>query len=194
MDILGKINYDFMGKRKIALVLSSILILISLTSLITRGLNFGLDFTGGTVVVVQFKESVDVPQVREKLENSGYSNIVVKNFGSSKDVEITLPPQETSESADESVADEDGESDEAKLSNEILEFLQELDSSARISKADFVGSQVGEELVEQGSLALLYAIMGILIYVTIRFEWRFSLGSIAALVHDVLITAGVFSI
>ena len=194
MNILGNIKYDFMGKRKIALVLSSILIITALVSLFTRGLNFGLDFTGGTVVVVHFEHTVDVTEVRETLESSGFDNIVVKNFGSSKDVEITLPPQQGDSSDDAAIGSDDRETDEAKLSNEVLKQLLVLDAEARISKADFVGSQVGEELVEQGSLALLYAIMGILIYVTIRFEWRFSLGAIAALVHDVVITAGVFSI
>jgi preprotein translocase subunit SecF len=191
MNILQNINYDFMGKRKVALLLSSILILVALGSLFTRGLNFGLDFTGGTVVVVHFDQPIAAGDVREKLEGSGFEDIVVKNFGGSKDIEITLPPQAESTEANQS---EDEQSDEAKLSNRILEELRQIDSSARISKADFVGPQVGEELVEQGSLALLYAIIGILIYVTIRFEWRFSLGSIAALVHDVIITAGVFSI
>jgi preprotein translocase subunit SecF len=189
MEILQNIKYDFMGKRRIALVVSALLIAISLGSLFTRGLNFGLDFTGGTVVVVSFENPAEVAQVRDRLEASGLNKIVVKNFGGSKDVEITVPPQEEMAS-DDSLSG----NDEAKLSNDILEVLKELDGSARIAKADFVGSQVGDELVEQGSLALLYAIIGILIYVTIRFEWRFSLGAIAALVHDVVITAGVFSI
>ena len=189
MEILQNIKYDFMGKRRIALVVSALLITISLGSLFTRGLNFGLDFTGGTVVVVNFEQNVEVSDVRDRLEASGLEKIVVKNFGSSKDIEITVPPQEEMASEDSLSGN-----DEAKLSNDILEVLKALDGSARIAKADFVGSQVGDELVEQGSLALLYAIIGILIYVTIRFEWRFSLGAIAALVHDVVITAGVFSI
>ena len=184
MNILANIKYDFMGKRKIALFVSLILILVSLGSLFTRGLNFGLDFTGGTVVVVHFDETVAINDIRGQLEQAGYSNSVVKNFGAATDIEINLAPQENAEAG----------SDEAKLSNEILDTLKELNDTAAISKVDYVGSQVGDELVEQGSLALLYAIIGILIYVTVRFEWRFSLGSIAALVHDVVITAGVFSI
>ena len=186
MDILGKINYDFMGHRKAAMFLSLILIVIAFSSLFTRGLNFGLDFTGGTVVVVKFDQTVAITDVRSQLEAAGFENSVVKNFGSSQDIEITLPPQ--TEAADTAATDE------AKLSNDVVEELRKLESSATVSKVDFVGPQVGEELVEQGSLALLYAIIGILIYVTIRFEWRFSLGAIAALVHDVVITAGVFSL
>ncbi|WP_223787832.1 protein translocase subunit SecF [Marinicella meishanensis] len=186
MNLLANIKYDFMAHRKGALFLSLTLIVVALGSLFTRGLNFGLDFTGGTVVVVNFDQSAEVSAVRDQLETAGYQGIVVKNFGTSTDIEITLPPQSETEA-------EDGV-DEAKLSNEVVEELRLLDASAALVKVDYVGSQVGDELVEQGSLALLYAILGILIYVTIRFEWRFSLGAIAALVHDVIITAGVFSI
>ncbi|WP_154222123.1 protein translocase subunit SecF [Marinicella rhabdoformis] len=194
MNFLANIKYDFMGKRKIAMVFSLTLILLSLGALVTRGLNFGLDFTGGTVVVVHFDSSVEAPAIRDSLHQKGFADAVVKNFGSSKDIEITLPPYEVAEAdADADQAATESGSDEAKLSNEILTVLQQVDSSARISKADFVGSQVGDELVEQGSLAMLYAIIGILMYVTFRFEWRFSLGAVAALVHDVVITAGIFS-
>ena len=166
MNILHNIKYDFMGHRKMAMILSLTLILIAFGSLFTRGLNLGLDFTGGTVVVVSFDQTASITAVREELNGAGYEKLVVKNFGSSQDVEITVPPQIDSETG---VA-----IDDAMLSNNMLEVLQQLDSSAQITKADFVGSQVGDELVEQGSLAMLYAIMGILIYVTIRFEWRFS--------------------
>ena len=93
MEILQNIKYDFMGKRKVALVVSTLLIIISLASLFTRGLNFGLDFTGGTVVVVNFEKIVEVSEVRDRLEASGLDKIVVKNFGSARDVEITVPPQ-----------------------------------------------------------------------------------------------------
>lgn len=186
MKIFTNIKYDFMGHRKMALIFSSLLILIAFSSLLTRGLNFGLDFTGGTVVVINFDQKASPKDVREKLEAAGYEKLVVKNFGSSQDVEITVPPQIDAETG--------LVIDDAKLSNDMLLELKQLDQSAKITKADFVGSQVGDELIEQGSLALLYAIMGILIYVTIRFEWRFSLGAIVALVHDLIITAGVFSI
>lgn len=196
MNFLANIKFDFMGKRKIAMVFSLTLILLSLGALVTRGLNFGLDFTGGTVVVVHFDNSVEAPEIRESLHQQGFADAVVKNFGSSKDIEITLPPLEVDESQveTEQLAEDGEQSDEAKLSNEILSVLKQIDSSARISKADYVGSQVGSELVEQGSLAMLYAIIGILMYVTFRFEWRFSLGAVAALVHDVVITAGIFSV
>ncbi|WP_395374918.1 protein translocase subunit SecF [Marinicella sp. W31] len=192
MNLLGKINIDFMAKRKVAMYFSIVLIIASLSSLVVRGLNFGLDFTGGTVVVVNFKESVDIPKIRNLLAEKGQGDAAVKQFGSSTDIEIALPP------STQKPVDADGnpdESAESELSNEILDIIRN-DSGYEIDKfrVEFVGPQVGKELVEQGSLALLYAIIGILIYVTFRFEWRFSLGAVAALVHDVIITAGVFSI
>jgi len=196
MNIFGDTNYDITGKRKIAMVFSCLLILTAIIAIFIRGFNFGLDFTGGTVIVVHFDEAVELEDVRSQLEEADFGDAVVKNFGSSRDIEITLPPVETPvEDAEVSTPNQSpGGADEAKLSNKVLDTLQAYDPSARISKADFVGSQVGDELVEKGSLALLYAIFGILIYVTIRFEWRFSLGAIAALVHDVIIVAGVFAI
>ncbi len=195
MNIFGNTNYNITGKRKIAMLFSSILIITAIVAIFIRGFNFGLDFTGGTVIVVHFDEAVELEDVRTQLSDANYGDAVVKNFGSSRDIEITLPPiEEFTETATESPDSPQTGTDEAKLSNVILDILQEYDASARISKADFVGSQVGDELVEKGSLALLYAIFGILIYVTIRFEWRFSLGAIAALVHDVIIVSGVFAI
>ncbi|MCX7544691.1 protein translocase subunit SecF [Marinicella gelatinilytica] len=197
MNIFGDTNYDITGKKKIAMVFSSIMIVIAIVAIVIKGFNFGLDFTGGTVIVVHYEEAVELEDVRTQLSDAGYADAVVKNFGSSRDIEITLPPiEETTDMAVEVTENDNPQTgtDEAKLSNIILEVLQQHDASARISKADFVGSQVGDELVEKGSLALLYAIFGILVYVTIRFEWRFSLGAIVALVHDVIITAGVFAI
>jgi len=195
MNIFGNSNYDITGKRKIAMTFSSILIVVAIVAIIIRGFNFGLDFTGGTVIVVHYDEAVELEDVRTQLEEANFGDAVVKNFGSSRDIEITLPPVKTESNETEALtSDNSSGGDEAKLSNIVLDILQAHDASARISKADFVGSQVGDELVEKGSLALLYAIFGILVYVTIRFEWRFSLGAIAALVHDVIIVAGVFAI
>ena len=191
MNVLGNTKIDFMAKRKVAMVFSIVIIVASLASLVTRGLNFGLDFTGGTVVVVNFKDSVDIPKIRTLLTEKGQGDAVVKQFGSTKDIEIALPPSLTANTEGEGA----GDSADAELSNDILNIIR-ADGSYEIDKfrVEFVGPQVGKELVEQGSLALLYAIIGILIYVTFRFEWRFSLGAVAALVHDVIVTAGVFSI
>ncbi|MBL4772771.1 MAG: protein translocase subunit SecF [Alcanivoracaceae bacterium] len=180
MNLLGKIKFDFMSKRKLAMIFSITLIAISLGSIAIRGLNFGLDFTGGTAVVVNFGKNVSLNEIREVLEKNNFNDAVVQNFGSAKSVQIRLP----SKSLDDS----------SNISNQLADIILPLDSGAQIGKGDYIGSQVGEELVEKGSLAILYAIIGILLYVTMRFEWRFSVGSVVALVHDVIITVGVFSI
>ena len=180
MNLLGKTKFDFMGNRKLALIFSITLIVVSIASLAIRGLNFGLDFTGGTAVVVNFEKTIELDQVRDVLQQNGFADAVVQNFGSAKSVQIRLQ----SKSDDES----------SEISNKLADIILPLDANAEVGKGDYIGSQVGEELVEQGSLAILYAIIGILLYVTIRFEWRFSIGSVVALVHDVIITTGVFSI
>ena len=180
MNLLGKIKFDFMGKRKLAMIFSLTLIVISVGSLITRGLNFGLDFTGGTAVVVDFEKDVELDTIRDALKKSDFIEASVQNFGSSKSVQVRFQSENDAQSQ--------------QLRDQLNEIIQPIDPTATVGKGDFIGSQVGEELVDQGSLAILYAIIGILLYVTMRFEWRFSIGSVAALVHDVIITVGVFSV
>ncbi|BCX81847.1 preprotein translocase subunit SecF [Methylomarinovum caldicuralii] len=178
---LSERNFDFMGKRRIALTLSTLLILISLGSLIFQGLKLGLDFTGGTLVEVGYDKPVDLAKVRHLLAGHGFEEAAVQHFGSSREILIRLPATPDLSSAD--------------LSNRILEVLRS-DPEARpqLRRVEFVGPQVGEELTEKGGLAMLFALFGILIYVAWRFEYRFALGSIIALVHDVIITLGFFSI
>jgi preprotein translocase subunit SecF len=174
-------NIDFMGRRRVALVISVILILGSILLLATRGLNFGIDFTGGTVIEVGYPEPVALEDVREQLEAGGYGRAIVQYFGTSQDILIRLAPRE-------------GE-DTAELSTEVIRVLGAgPGTDIDLRRVEFVGPQVGEELREQGGLAMLYAMFGILIYVALRFEWRFSVGSVLALVHDVLITLGIFSL
>ncbi|VAW37591.1 Protein translocase subunit SecF [hydrothermal vent metagenome] len=180
MHLLGNINIDFMAKRKYALIFSLILITISIGSLVVRGLNFGLDFTGGTAVVVDFEKIIELKEIRKVLKDNNFADAVVQNFGSAKSIQIRLPSKSVEDSSE--------------ISNHLAEVLLPLDSGAKIGKGDYIGSQVGDELVEQGSLAILYAMIGILLYVTMRFEWRFSVGSVIALVHDIVITVGVFSV
>ncbi len=171
---------DFMGKRKLAMGFSTLLILISLGSLFTRGLNFGIDFTGGTIIEVAYPDRADLGRLREVLTDAGFPDAQVQYFGTSRDVLIRIAPQEGR--------------DRATLSDEVLQALHAADSAVEKRRVEFVGPQVGEELTEQGGLAMLYALIGILIYVTLRFEYRFSLGAVGALVHDVIITLGVFSL
>ncbi|RKZ94013.1 MAG: protein translocase subunit SecF [Gammaproteobacteria bacterium] len=174
-------NFNFMGKRKIAALFSLILIVIAIVSLVTQSLNFGIDFTGGTMIEVAYQEETDLNQIRNTLEQAGFENAIVQNFGSIHDVLIRLPVIESENMAE--------------LSNQVVAILQaEHSTPIDVRRAEFVGPQVGEELTEQGGLAMLYALIGILIYVSLRFEYRFAIGSVVALVHDVLITLGVFSL
>jgi len=179
MNFLGKTKFDFMASRKIALIFSVSLIVISIGSIVVRGLNFGLDFTGGTSVVVDFDKPVELKSIRKALEENKFIDASVQNFGSAKSVQVRF------QSLDEA--------DSTQHRDQLKEIIIPMDAGAKVGKGDFIGPQVGDELVEQGSLAILYAIIGILLYVTMRFEWRFSLGSVIALVHDVIITVGVFS-
>ena len=169
-----------MGMRKSAFLLSGILIVLSLASLAIRGLNFGIDFTGGTLIEVGYPELAELDTVRGLLDSSDFDNAVVQHFGTTQDVLIRLVPQEGMNSAE--------------ISSRVLQVLQAGGQEVQMRRIEFVGPQVGDELKEDGGLAMLYALIGILIYVTLRFESRFALGAVAALVHDVTITLGVFSI
>ncbi|WP_031432991.1 protein translocase subunit SecF [Methylomarinum vadi] len=176
-----KQEIDFLGKRKYALAFSSLLIVISVVSLIANGLTMGIDFTGGTLVEVGYKQAADLSAMRASLGEAGFGDATVQNFGTAKDVLIRLKPDENLSSAE--------------LSNRVLEAINKNSAEpAELRRVEFVGPQVGDELAEDGGLALLYSMFGILIYVAWRFEYKFSLGSVAALVHDVIITLGVFSV
>ena len=167
--------------RKPAMMLSMVLLLASIVSLATLKLNVGIDFTGGSIIEVGYEQSVELEPIREALENRGFGGAIVQHFGSASEVLIRLVPDEGK--------------DKAELSSEIIALLQDIsDSTIDVRRVDFVGPQVGEELTEDGGLAVLYALIAILIYVAFRFEYRFSLGAVAALVHDVVITLGIFSV
>ena len=174
-------EFDFMGLRKPAMLMSAILLLVSIVSLSVLKLNVGIDFTGGSVIEVGYRQSVELQPIRNALEISGFSDAIVQHFGSAKEVLIRLVPKV--------------DQDKAELSSQIIAVLNEA-SETRIDvrRVDFVGPQVGEELTEDGGLAVLYALIAILIYVSLRFEFRFSLGAVAALIHDVVITLGIFSV
>jgi preprotein translocase subunit SecF len=179
--ISTKNNIDFMRLRKPAMILSGVLMLLSLFSLFTFKLNVGIDFTGGSIIEVGYQQAVELEPIRNALENQGFGDAIVQHFGSASEVLIRLVP--------------DVEKDKAELSSEIIGLLQAAnDSAIDVRRVDFVGPQVGEELTEDGGLAVLYALIAILIYVAFRFEYRFSLGAVAALVPDVLITLGIFSV
>lgn len=177
----GRTRIDFMGRRRLALALSGVLLALSLGSLAARGLQFGIDFTGGVLVEVGYPRPVELAAVRKALAaDPAFRDVVVQHFGTARDVLIRLAPQE-------------GRSN-AEVSTRVLEVLRRVEPEVELRRVEFVGPQVGRELAEKGALAMLFALIGILIYVTLRFEWRFALGSVAALVHDVLITLGFFSL
>ncbi len=172
---------DFMGQRKQALIFSGVLLLVSLVSFGVRGLNYGIDFTGGTLIEVGYPESANLVQVRADLAVAGFPEAVVQYFGTPRDVLVRLAPR--------------GDLSKAELSSDVLRVLkQNGGDDMQLRRVEFVGPQVGEELTEQGGLAMLIALGAILVYVTLRFQWKFSLGAVAALFHDVIITIGFFSV
>ncbi len=167
---------DFVNKRKYAMIFSALLLIVSIISLGLQGLKLGIDFTGGTLIEVGYQQTADLEDIRTKLASANYSGTNVQYFGSDTEVLIQLEPQSISS---------------AKLSSSIIQMLGD---GIDVRRVEFVGPKVGEELTNDGGLALLYALIGILIYVAFRFEYSFALGSITALIHDVIITLGVFSI
>ena len=175
-----RFNFDFMGKRKIAVIFSALLVSISLVSLITKKLNFGIDFTGGTLVEVGYPETVVLDQVRTMLSATEFSDAIIQYFGSAQDILIRIAQVEGKNSAD--------------ISNEMIDILKQSGASVEIRRVEFVGPQVGKDLQEDGGLAMIYALIMIFIYIAFRFQRRFSVGAIAALVHDVTITLGFFSV
>ncbi len=175
-----KLDIDFMGKRKVALLFSCALIVLSIAAMGTRGLNLGIDFTGGTLVEVGYSDSVKLETVRQALFENGLDDAIVQHFGTTRDVLIRLPVVESAQ-------------DKSSLSTRVIRALGST-GSLEVQRVEFVGPQVGGELRDKGGLAMLYALIGILIYVALRFEWRFSLGSVAALVHDVILVVGFFAL
>ena len=169
-----------MGARNAAAVISGLMIVASIVSLAARGLNFGIDFTGGTLVEVAYDKPADLNHIRKLLANSEFQGAVVQYYGTAQDVLIRLAPKENLNSA--------------AISNRILTLLGGGDEKIDMRRIEFVGAQVGEELEEQGVIAMFIALAGILLYVALRFQFRFSLGAIGALAHDVVITIGFFSI
>jgi len=178
-----KTNIDFMGKRKIAFVMSAVLIVLSIVTLVTRDLNFGLDFTGGTLIEVSYPTAPEISDVRSNLTNAGMNDAVVQTFGAASDIVVRIP-----------LRAEEGTSD-AEISTVVLTALQQgVEGEVVMRRVEFVGPQVGDELKEQGILAVVYALIGIFLYVMIRFQWRFSVGAVTALLHDIIITMGVLAI
>ncbi|RIZ70258.1 MAG: protein translocase subunit SecF [Methylococcales bacterium] len=174
-------NINFIGNRNKAILFSSVLMLISIVSLATRGLQMGIDFTGGTLIEVGYQQAADLTVLRNTLDTQGFDDATVQNFGTTKDVLIRLKPHTDISNAD--------------LSTKVLEAINKTTAEpASVRRVEFVGPQVGDDLAEDGFLALLYSTICILIYIAWRFEWKFSTGAIIATIHDVVVTLGLFSI
>lgn len=173
------LNFDFMKLRKTAMIISAVLLLLSMASLATKGLSLGLDFTGGTLLEVSYQEPADIQKIRIQLDESGFLGSTVQHFGSETDVLIRM-----------------SEAYRDTLGAEVLEVLRTGDVASKVElrRSEFVGSQVGEELRDQGGLALLMALFVVMLYVAFRFQFKFSVGAVLALFHDVVIILGLFSI
>ena len=175
-------HIDFLGpvRRKMALAVSVLLIVISLASIATRGLEFGIDFTGGILLEVGYPEAANLESIRNHLAEAGYDDAQVQRFGADTDVLVRLPPQ-------------DGTNPD-ELRNDLRRTIAEGTTGVVLRRVEFVCPQVGKELTERGGLAMIIAMLLIFVYVMIRFQWKFAAGAVAALVHDVIITVGFFSI
>jgi preprotein translocase subunit SecF len=169
---------DFMGQRKLALAFSTVLLLVAIGSLATKQLNWGLDFTGGTLVEVHYSETADLNAIRKTMETEGYAGAVVVSFGTDKDVLIRLP---------QGYSDQQG----AQL---LAQLQQAYSGEVELRRIEFVGPQVGDELREQGGLAMLLALGLVMLYIAFRFQFKFAVGAVVALIHDVILVLGFFSV
>ena len=174
-----KLALNFMGRARHAMVLSGSLLVLSIGSLLFQGLNLGVDFEGGTLIEVGYPAPVELDEIRGQLEAAGFDRAVVQHFGSAQDVLVRIKPDDRPQS---------------ELSNQVLETLRGESQELQLRRVEYVGPQVGEELRDDGGLAMLYALGLILIYVALRFEYRFSFGAVIALIHDVILTIGFFSL
>jgi preprotein translocase subunit SecF len=198
-------NIDFLGWRKISLTISLVLIIVSLGAIFTRGLNYGLDFTGGVLVEAEYKDPVETADVRAALEAAGLGDALVQSIGGSREVAIRLQVGKASSAEAGKVSDADAGKAAAatgadarkksdQLAVDVLTALKAKRQDVSIKRTDFVGPQVGEELKSDGVTAVLFVIIGIMIYIGIRFEWRFAIAAIASEFHDTILTVGFYAL
>jgi preprotein translocase subunit SecF len=167
--------FNFMGYARFAGIFSILLIVISLASLATRGLNFGLDFTGGTAIELAYEQAPDLGAIRTQLENNGFKGVSVVAYGAPTDIMVRI------QSSEQGIA-------------EKIQAILAADSPVTVKQSAFVGPQIGDELRDDGALGLLFALLMVMLYIAMRFQFKFSVGAVLALVHDVIITLGVFSV
>ena len=174
-----KKTINFLSVRRITTTLSITLMIFSLVSIITKGLNPGIDFTGGFQIEISYQQPPEIEDIRNNLSSAGFNDAIVQNSGSATDIMIRIAPREGLDSR--------------TVGKLIIENLSQSSNSAELMSSEYVSAQVGEELTEQGGLAMIFALIMIMIYIVFRFQWKFSIGAVMALIHDVLITVGVFS-
>lgn len=177
----GRRVYDFMRWDNVAFTISALLLIASVAIIGVKGFNWGLDFTGGTVIEVNFSQPADLDKIRDTVSDAGFKDPLIQNFGSSRDIMVRLPPAEGTAGQE--------------LGKTVINVINKnIDESAVVKRIEFVGPSVGAELAQTGAMALIAALICILIYVAMRFEWRLALGAVIALAHDVIITLGVLSL
>lgn len=167
---------NFMGVRKLAFAMTVVLTLVAIAAIAFKGLNFGLDFTGGTQIELGYEQPADLGKVRAQLAEGGFGDAIVQSFGATTDVVVRM------------------QGDDPDLGNKVAAVLQKGGDQLQVKKVEFVGPQVGEELRDQGGLGMLLALGGIMLYLAFRFQWKFALGAIVSLVHDVIVTLGVLAL
>ena len=168
---------NFMGVRNVAFGFTMLLTVLALFSWFHKGLNYGLDFTGGTLIELTYEKPADVTLVRSELVKAGYHEAIVQSFGATTDLLVRMPGEDP------------------QLGHQVAEALQKVggDNPASVKRVEFVGPQVGEELRDQGGLGMLMALVGIMIYLAFRFQWKFGVGAIVSLIHDVVVTVGILA-
>lgn len=176
----GQTQIDFFGMRKFTYAFTLVFSIVCIWAIVTKGLNFGLDFTGGTLVEASYPQAVELSQVRAKLAEAGFEDATVQHFGSARDVSVRVETRA-------------GVSNE-QVGNQILDALKAHGGQGvDLKRIDFVGDQVGGELAEQGGMAVLITIIAVLLYVAVRFEWKLALGAIVATAHDAIVVLGIFA-
>jgi preprotein translocase subunit SecF len=185
------VNFDFMRLRRYSLLVAGLLLVVAVVALPVRGLNFALDFTGGTLVELTFEQPADLPAIRASLEQAGYQGAVVQTFGASNEVAVRLQPRGAAEPA---AAGEPSKAAIDQTADAVLRAVSTPDNPATVKRSDFVGPQVGKELAENGLIAVMVVAFGFLVYISARFEWKFALAAIVTTLHDVVLVVGYFAI
>lgn len=170
----------FLSARKWTTIFSIVFIAISIFSLMSKGLNLGIDFTGGIQIEISYESGPKIEDVRQNLAIGGYEDAIVQNSGSSTDLMIRIPPRNSVNNK--------------KVGEDVIKMLQSPENPVTLMSSEYISAQVGEELTEQGGLAMIFALIMIMIYIIFRFQWKFSIGAVLALIHDVVITLGIFSL